>query len=374
MERKFSKESFADFLKVALPSYKGDVDFLYELSEAAFGAIPTLSSQSPVLARFAYSPAKIIFYLVGEHTFYLQTHPDKKEAELKDDPSYASFIVSFALDKYYTNEHLSYSEGSLLSPYMPEVSTLSLYLNFILGTLRGQKKGDPKETLFVDILSKGLSMARCILELLVGGYETEAFSTWRTLHENECILLALVGAGEKAVQSYLRHLQYALAFRGAIKSKEETDKVFLEIKDEMHAHGLKSKDMKRFIEYGWLYDIEGVEATEGFKLNFRDGVERIAGLHSYSKVYEMSSEIAHSSPLLIYSRKSYFLLITLLSLYESFFRLEKIFASLYLATASPEAKRRYESLRKAYYGEIVASYEKTKKRFVALPSKEKAPR
>ena len=81
MERKFSKESFADFLKVALPSYKGDVDFLYELSEAAFGAIPTLSSQSPVLARFAYSPAKIIFYLVGEHTFYLQTHPDKKEAE-----------------------------------------------------------------------------------------------------------------------------------------------------------------------------------------------------------------------------------------------------------------------------------------------------
>lgn len=371
MERKFTFETFSAFLGAALPSYKGDKELLYELSEAAFSSIPAISSQSPILSRFGYSPAHIIFYIVGEHTFYLATHPDKKESDLKGDEDYARFIASFALDKYYTNEHLSYSEGSLLSPYMPEVSTISLYLNFVLGTLRRFKKGDPKQTLFVDILSKGLTMAKCIVSLLVGGYETEAFSTWRTLHENECILLSLLSAGEKAVQSYIRHMHYALAFRGALPSKEETDAAFLEIKEGMKAHGLKSKDMKRYIEYGWLYEVPNAAGEEGFKLNFRDGVEKAAGLHSYSRVYEMSSEIAHSSPLLIYSRKSYFTLIGIINLYESFFRLEKVFSSMYLGTAGEEEKRRYENLRHAYYGELIASYGRLKKRFSSLSKKEK---
>ncbi len=371
MERKFTRENFLDFLKTAVPNYRGDPDFLYEASEAAFAAIPSLSSQSPILARFAYSPAKIVFYLVGEHAFYLEAHPGKKEEELTKDPNYLSFLVSYALDKYYTNEHLSYNEGSFLSSYQPEVSTLELYLNYILRTLRPKRKGDPTSTLYVDILGKGLSMAHCILDLLVGGYETEAFSTWRTLHENECILLTLVRAGEKAVKSYLEHLHYALAFRGALKSKEETDETFLQIKEEMRLHALKSKDMKRFIEYGWLYEVEGFDEESGYKLNFRDGVERSAGLHSYSKVYEMSSEIAHSSPLLIYSRRSYFLLITLINLYESFFRLEKVFSSIYLGSASESEKKRYGALREAYYGELMAAYEKSKKRFSRLSSKEK---
>ena len=76
-----------------------------------------------------------------------------------------------------------------------------------------------------------------------------------------------------------------------------------EIKEGMKDNDLKSKDMKRFIEYGWLSAIPDVKLGRipDFKFNFRDGVERCANLRQYSKVYEMSSEIAHSSPLLIYS-------------------------------------------------------------------------
>ena len=46
-------------------------------------------------------------------------------------------------------------------------------------------------------------MCRCIVLLLNNGYETEAFSTWRTLHENECILTVLVRYGNPAIKSYL---------------------------------------------------------------------------------------------------------------------------------------------------------------------------
>lgn len=39
----------------------------------------------------------------------------------------------------------------------------------------------------IDILHKGFRMCDCIIQLLFSGFETEAFSTWRTLHETECI-------------------------------------------------------------------------------------------------------------------------------------------------------------------------------------------
>ena len=137
----------------------------------------------------------------------------------------------------------------------------------------------------------------------------------------------------------------------------------IEIKSRMKEHDLKSKDMKRFIEYGWLLAIDKVSETEGFKLNFRDGVQRVAGLSNYSKVYEMSSEIAHSSPLLIYSEKNYFYHITILNLYESFFRLEKIFASIYMSTVGEEERQRYLSMRSLYFGELLASYNMKKAEF-----------
>ena len=50
------------------------------------------------------------------------------------------------------------------------------------------------------------------------------------------------------------------------------------IKDNMRSMGLKSKDMKRYIEYGWLFAIPGIAESPEFKLNFRDGVERAASL------------------------------------------------------------------------------------------------
>ncbi len=135
----------------------------------------------------------------------------------------------------------------------------------------------------------------------------------------------------------------------------------------MHELGLKSKDMKRFIEYGWITGVPGIDFNDPqYKFNFRDGVEKIAGLSNYSKVYEMSSEIAHSSPVLIYSRKNYFFLFALLNLYESFFRLEKIFASLYMSSVEEEERNHYVRLRSLYYGELLSCYEFVKEDLAKL--------
>lgn len=362
MSNILSKEQFNSLLEALRVPNVLNRDFLYELYSDAKDSSQGFAENNNIIARLDVNDVTLTLYLANEHFFYLATHPEIKEESLFENEEYEQLILSIALDKYYTNEHFSYKNAAFSSRFQPEISTISLYINFILGMLSRYKQGDPKQTLIVDILQKGFSMAQCIVSLLIGGFETEAFSTWRTLHENECILLTLVRYGQDTINEYLKHMNYAVCFRGGIPSKEETDRIFLQIKEEMKAHDLKSKDMKRFIEYGWLYAVPEIEKEEGFKLNFRDGVERAAKLRDYSKVYEMSSEIAHSSPLLIYSRKDYFYLITLLNLYESFFRIEKVFSSLYLSTVSKEEQQSYVRMQGLYRVELLAAYQVLQKR------------
>jgi hypothetical protein len=77
-----------------------------------------------------------------------------------------SIIASVAVDKYFTNEHLAYRMGTLTSRFNPSMSTIDLFLNFILGMLSRYKQGDPKTTLIVDIMNKGFQMAKCVASLL----------------------------------------------------------------------------------------------------------------------------------------------------------------------------------------------------------------
>lgn len=364
-----SRDGFEQLLNSLAVDKSFDRDFLFEVYETCLQGAKEMGEGDFHLADLGINGVQLVLYIVNEHAFYLQTHPQTPQEVLIEDENYFSLLASIALDKYFTNERLAFKTGSLASRYSPLMSTLDLYLNFILGMLSRYSRNDPERTLVIDVMAKGFSVAKCVAELLEGGYETEAFSTWRTLHENECILHILVKYGEPAIRSYLRHIQYGIAFRVGLGSKEATDEMFVEIKDKMHAVGLKSKDTKRFIEYGWLLAVPGVMDTPNFKFNFRDGVESVANLSHYSKVYEMSSEVTHSSPVLIYSKKNYFFYLTLLSLYESFFRLEKIFASLYTSSVSPQEKEGYSRMRKLYFGELMAAYQEAKKSFSEISKK-----
>lgn len=361
-----TKEQFDRLLNDLGKFDEKELSFLFDCYKDALEGAFDLKASNNVFSNLDINPIPLILYLVNEHRFYLSSKPNLNIEPLYNDEEYERLIISLAVDKYFTNEHLNYKMGAFANRFLVEVSTISLYLNFVLGMLSRYKQNNPSETLIVDIMNKGFSMGKCIINLLTEGFETEAFSTWRTLHENECILTILVKYGQPVIERYLIHMQYGVAFRGGLGSKEETDNMFIKIKEGMHEAGLKSKDMKRFIEYGWLLAIPNVSEMPDFKLNFRDGVERVADLRQYSKTYEMSSEIAHSSPLLIYSRKNYFYLITILNLYESFFRLEKIFSTLYVGNVSKEEQTNYLAMRKLYYGELISAYEMLKKRFSNL--------
>ena len=346
-----SKEQVRQVINNIPVGSKIDVDYIYDVYEMSNEAIEMLVKQNQQIEVNDINQYDLLFYCVGEY-FYSVSHLNEEEIEnFKKNEDYPSSMASVAADKYLSLSIFNHVEKKLANRFLPPASSLNMYINFMLNIVKGYKKNDPQSTLISDLLMKSLTISRCILENLLNGYETEAFSSWRTLHECECTLIILDRYGEPLINNYLKHMNFGFAFNDSIKDKAQQDKVFYEMKEEMRAKGLKSKDIRKYIEYGWLYPIVP-EGDETFKLNFRDGLEKLAGLSEYSKRYEISSEIIHSTPLLIYSNKEYFYYMTLLSLYESFFRLEQVFVSLFSKRVSPEQMMRYQEMRKVYYSQL----------------------
>lgn len=353
----YDKETFLKVIKILnVPSYL-DLDFFYDVYQAVSETIINVMNSTEGYSFTPLNPVTVILYILNEYVYSTMKIDKSKIHELSNDDKFSTGLASTCADKYITNEQLSYKSQSYLNRFTPSVSTLSLYLNFILRSLESIKSNNQYAILISDMLKKAFSMGKCILNLLIDGFETEAFSTWRTLHENECILACLIQNGEDIFRAYFRHITYALAYRKQITDKEETDKIFEEIKANMKKYDLKSKDMKKYIEYGYLFAIPNIQLNADFKLNFRDGVEKLAGLSNYSKVYEMSSEISHSSPLLLYSKKEYYYAITIINLYESFFRLENVFDQYYKKYVNENIFKQYEILKATYLRQLHYIYQ-----------------
>ena len=347
------------YKQLNLPS-KYDESFLYELFESLVESYNSTNFENidgNLLKNI--NSTKLFLYMVAEYDFFASPLDEKKIKEMNSNDNILSMIISMALDKYITNEKINLNEILYVSKYSSNISSLMLYLNFMIKVMNQYSLNRPDKSLLSDILLKCCKISKCSLDLLIDGFETEAFSVWRTLHETECVLRLLVTYREPIIKEYLIHMNYSLAYRKGIKDKAIVDSIFVEIKDKLRAHNLKSKDMKKFIEYGYLFAIPEKEFEKDFKLNFRDGVEKLAGLSQYSSLYEYSSEIAHSSPLMIYSNEQTLSHLTLVSLYEVFFRIEKIFTNHYLNSINDESIRKaYLQMRGLYYGQIVECYKR----------------
>ena len=348
----WTKEQVANYLKGIQVTVELDPDYIYDVYEMANEFIGIVDQENVQIEVKEINQFELLLYCVGEY-YYSISHLNAEElARFKANEEYPSSMASVAADKYLSLSIFNHVEKKLSNRFIPSASSLNIYLNFMLNIVKGYKKNDPQSSLISDLLMKSLTISRCILENLLNGYETEAFSSWRTLHECECTLILLDKYGAPLINKYLRHMNFGLAFNDTIPDKEQQDRIFLEMKEEMRGYGLKSKDIRKYIEYGWLYLIADKD-DPNFKLNFRDGLEKLAGLEVYSKRYELSSEIIHSTPLLIYSNKEYFYYMTLLSLYESFFRLEKVFVSLFSQRVSEMQMKQYEEMRRVYYSQLV---------------------
>lgn len=234
-----------------------------------------------------------------------KTDEDKKRCF--SDEAYIRYgtLISRAYRKLVDFRYRSASKG--LRVYSELSFTLESSLTYLITEIQPLSHLNPTQSLLPDMFLKFFNQALGLMKMLNLDLSSEAYSNWRTLHEAECVIKLLVEGGNDLQQVYLTHLVYNNAFRHAIQDKDETDRIFVELKGKMVQHGLKSKDMKKFIEYGWLYSCKTYhEADPNYKLNFRNGLQKAAGLGDYNEWYEMASEMAHSSPIFFYSNNSFF--------------------------------------------------------------------
>lgn len=353
---RFKPISFEDFnrgLSIINARVNGHEKFLYSVYSYTVEGIGDLAEGNLFENLQGINHLEIIGYCVGEYSYLIAGANEEQIKKMQQDENFTVSISSIVADKYLSLTQFSHDAGSLINRFMPSVSTLYVYINFIQNIVDSFPKKDQKASLLADLFTKSISICKCTLDLLVRGFETEAFSCWRTLHECECALIILFNNDNEVIKAYYRHMQYGFAFRDTMPDKDEQTKIFLSMKEDMKQYDLKSKDIKKFIEYGWLYAVPGVKEDETIKLNFRDGLEKVAGLSMYAKRYEMSSEIIHGTPLLIYSNREYFYFITLLSTYESFFRLEQIFTTTFVKYVNEQQLAGYQQMRKVYYSHLV---------------------
>ncbi len=361
-----SKETFHNiFVKKHYPSYINE-DYVYELFEKCLFELSPLIEQS--FQESIPNPHLMLSYIVGEYDYIAKPLSNENREKLIHDEELKTKMVHKITQKVFFNEYISYKAFPLVDRFNPVISSLRFYLNFVLERIVCLKFKDETDLLLIDMLRKAFLSCYGVTSLLTEGFETEAFSTWRTIHETECIV-KIIFENPYIIKTYKRHIEYNLAFRNEFKDKDLQQAMIDEIKELLKKHDLKSKDLKKYIEYGWLYSLENVtEKYPGMKLNFRNGIEYVASLNEYSSIYEMSSEIAHSSPMLIYSNKPFFLKMSLICLYETFFRMEEIFSSL-LKKHKKEDTQAYFAMRSSYLDELKLMLSKEKFEFKLMNEK-----
>lgn len=319
-------------------------DYLYNL---LFEVENNLKVRTNNHAKIIYEEQTIFDYIVQELIYAVPLKDKEATMKIISDDAFNVQLIAIVTDKFFFNEITPYYAMSLLSKNSPVISTIELNINFILNRIDAIKKMHQEQNVLLDMFSKVFLMFKSINYLLSSGFETEAFSTWRTVHELECVI-KIISDNPYIISFYLEHIVFNNAFRDEFSDKDEQQRTIDELKRRMKSRGFKSKDMKKFIEYGWLYSINNIdEKFPDLKLNFRNGLETIAGLSMYSKDYEMSSEVAHSSPLLIYSNKNYFKSLTIIRTYESFIRLEELFYK-HLQEYKDIEKDSYQNMRNLY--------------------------
>jgi len=358
MKQEFNREIFNELLKTAeVPNFV-NLDYVFNVCQVAFNSINAVNENANYnneIDLFA-----LLNYAFGEYVYYFPHHDEEKQKQYHNE-SFLLSMASIVTDKYVSSDLFGQKRVRFDSRFSPSISTLEVYLNF-MGHFLEHFEGDGSNIIMIrDLLKKSVSISRAILEMMVRGYDTEAMIMYRTLHECECTLIVF-DKYPVSIDEYFKHMRYSIAYKGGYE-KEKTDLIFEEIKEEMRKHELKSKDTKKFIEYGWMYSISEFDISKEYKLNFRNGIEALASLDSYSKIYEQSSELIHATPSLIYSNKFYYHKLVLVTMYETFLHLEDIFHKYFINALKDDDKINYQKMRETYLPQAVSIHNKELREF-----------
>jgi len=297
----------------------------------------SLKAKSPEKA--VYGDMTLLDYVIGEIR-YARKNPDEDQTDER--------VARKAYQKYLLLFEEEEEDAEGLPYYSAEVSTLLALGQLLERINRPTSKKNPEITLVNDLFDTVFRKVNGFAGLLTLGQYADGFTMWRTFHESECILKLLIDGGEPIRQAYVLHLSY----NNYLQNQQNftpafLDEKFVAIKAGIKEHGLAAKDMKKYIEYGWIYSSPAYDPKDtSFRLNFLDGVEKLAGLSRYRRIYQGSSEITHSSSMFFYVNNEFCKKLALTLVYSSFGRIADLYLS-YMKNyfdANPEKAKEVDDL------------------------------
>ena len=255
---------------------------------------------------------EIVSYIYYYHLFHTSHLPEELTKKLESDEKYREMLVRDVAVYIVINEHLNVEKISNTSEYSPEIAAYNMacsYSLYILGSFKGT---DRRMNGINNLFKKAMVTIKSVIHLLAAGNSCDAVILWRHLHELECVLIVLCTKGEDLFFRYIKHMEY-FDMEGNPRAEELQQR----LSEECKAFGVKERNA--FINYGWLEYVDGFREGFGkeYRLNFKDGLQKIAGLSARHAAYASASKILHPSAWVVTIRDDKFYKFTVFELFRS---------------------------------------------------------
>ena len=118
--------------------------------------------------------------------------------------------------------------------------------------------------------------------------------------------------GDELFFDYVRHMEYF-----DLENNPNAEALQARLSEECKAYGVKERNA--FINYGWLLYVNGFREGLGkeYRLNFKEGLQKIAGQSGRHAAYASASKILHPSAWVVAIRDDKFYKFTVFELYRS---------------------------------------------------------
>ncbi len=255
---------------------------------------------------------EIVSYIYYYHLFHTSHLPEELTKKLESDEKYREMLVRDVAVYIVINEHLNVEKISNTSEYSPEIAAYNMACSYSLYVLGSFKGTDRRMNGINNLFKKAMVTIKSVIHLLAAGNSCDAVILWRHLHELECVLIVLCTKGEDLFFRYIKHMEY-FDMEGNPRAEELQQR----LSEECKAFGVKERNA--FINYGWLEYVDGFREGFGkeYRLNFKDGLQKIAGLSARHAAYASASKILHPSAWVVTIRDDKFYKFTVFELFRS---------------------------------------------------------
>ncbi len=255
---------------------------------------------------------EIVSYIFYYHIFHTSHLPSELVQKLEGDAAYRECLVRDVAVYIVINEHLNVEKRSNTSEYSPEIAAYNMacsYTLYVLGSVRGD---DRRMNGMNNLFKKAFVTIKSVVGLLAAGNSCDAVILWRHLHELECVLSVLGAGDDDLFFRYVRHMEYL-----NMESSPHAEALQERLSQECKAYGVKERNA--FVNYGWLLYVPGFREGMGkeYRLNFKDGLQKAAGLSARHAAYASASKILHPSAWVVAIRDDKFYKFTVFELERS---------------------------------------------------------